>query len=103
MSLEEQFHQRMLRLCHEANPVIGRHVSPLRSSITRQRGLGAAKSLLYQPSVTTGFEKLYEKKRLDLAVEAVVLELPWQGLFTDHERGIARRRLEDAGYQVQEE
>ena len=99
MSLEEQFHERMLRLCAEAQPVIGNLVNPLQASISTLRGLGAAKVLLYAAHVATGFEELWIKKRLDLSVEAIVLEPEWAELFTDYELGIARERLESAGYQ----
>ena len=98
MNLEEQFHERMLRLCIEARPVVGNLVSPLRASISSLRGLGAAKVLLYAAHVTTGFEELWRKGRLDLSVEAIVLEPEWAELFTDYELGIARERLEGAGY-----
>ena len=98
MDLEERFHDRMLNLCDEASPVIGPLVGPLLASISTLRGLGAAKVLLYAANVANGFTSLWEKGRLDLAVEAVVLEPQWEELFTDYELGIARTRLEDVGY-----
>jgi hypothetical protein len=42
--------------------------------------------------------KLWEFKRLDLTVEALVLRPEWSLLFSEEERQIARKRLSDYGY-----
>jgi hypothetical protein len=41
---------------------------------------------------------LWERKRLDLAVESLVLNPEWRHLFSTAELEIARRRLRDYGY-----
>jgi hypothetical protein len=61
-------------------------------------GLQTAKILLHSPGFQYGFEKLWELGRLDLAVEALILKSPWNKFFTDKEKEIARKRLEDCGY-----
>ena len=67
--------------------------------IENRGGIGTAhKLLLGRPS--DGFTKLWELKRLDLSVEAIALQEPWSGLFTDEELRTARRRLKEAGYQA---
>jgi hypothetical protein len=55
---------------------------------------------LLAPSVSDGFVSLWEKQRLDLTVEALVVEGRFAHLFTEDELGIARRRLDDFGYAV---
>jgi hypothetical protein len=64
----------------------------------RGTGLGAARQLLHASSVSSGFTTLWEKGRLDLIVEAFVLQEPWSALFTDKELQIARGRLAEYGY-----
>jgi len=71
-----------------------------RVMITQHGALGAARKLLLAPSVSDGFVSLWEKQRLDLTVEALVVERRFAHLFTDDELSIARRRLDDFGYAV---
>jgi hypothetical protein len=54
--------------------------------------------LLSAPSVSDGFTALWERNRLDLSVEAVVLQSRFASLFTDNEREQARARLQEYGY-----
>ncbi len=42
-----------------------------------------------------------EYGRLDLTVEAVVLQKPWRDLFTAEELATARKRLQDLGYSAE--
>ena len=66
----------------------------LRSMIQNRGGLGAAKSLLQDPTkLSEGFIKLFEVGRLDLSVESLVLKEPWITLFTYDELAVARSRL----------
>lgn len=48
--------------------------------------------LVAQP-MSEGFGRLAEMNRLDLAVESLVLDTRWDGVFTDDEQRIARRKL----------
>ena len=50
------------------------------------------------PGVSDGFVTLWERQRLDLTVETLVVDDRFSGLFTEEERGIARKRLADFGY-----
>ena len=61
-------------------------------------GLGTARRLLAAPEVSSGFTALYERGRLDLTVEALVVQSQFAALFSDHELEIARQRLQDLGY-----
>ena len=60
-------------------------------------GVATAKELLAAP-VQEGFTTLWEHGRLDLSMEALVLQPQWSSLFTESELAEARRRLSDAGY-----
>jgi hypothetical protein len=61
-------------------------------------GLETARRLLASSGVSDGFTHLWERKRLDLSVEALTLEAKWAALFTDVERQTARDRLAEYGY-----
>jgi hypothetical protein len=61
-------------------------------------GLGTAHRLLATSDVSSGFTALYERGRLDLTVEALVVQPQFAELFSDYELEIARQRLRDLGY-----
>ncbi|NKY99986.1 GmrSD restriction endonuclease domain-containing protein [Nocardiopsis alborubida] len=60
--------------------------------------LGTARKLLHAPAVSDGFANLWERGRLDLTVEALVLRPEFSPLFTDEELTRARARLEQFGH-----
>jgi len=64
-------------------------------------GLGTAQRLLSRPAAS-GFTKLWELKRLDLTVEAFIIDNKekYQQLFTDEELKIAHQRLDELSYFV---
>jgi hypothetical protein len=61
-------------------------------------GLQAARTLLRDPGIPEGLSELYLRKRLDISMEALVLEERWQELFTDAERATAEERLRQLGF-----
>jgi hypothetical protein len=61
-------------------------------------GLGTAHRLLASSEVSSGFAALYERDRLDLTVEALVVKSEFASLFTEDEIGIAQQRLDQLGY-----
>lgn len=56
--------------------------------------------IIRNPNITYGFEKLRECNRLDLTLEAILLEEEWANLFTEDEKNIAGDRLAEVGYHV---
>lgn len=69
-----------------------------RVMITQHGALEAARRLLRAPAVSDGFVTLWERGRLDLTVETLVVDGRFSSLFTDEERAVARKRLDDFGY-----
>lgn len=63
-------------------------------------GLETARRLLATSSVSDGFVALWERGRVDLAVENVVLRPEFSTLFSDDELDVARRRLREYGLDV---
>jgi hypothetical protein len=47
-----------------------------------------------------GFTRLWVERKLEWSVEAAVLRSKYVPLFTEHERDVARRRLEEHGFDV---
>ncbi len=66
------------------------------------RGLETARILLHAPNVSEGYVALWERKRLDLTVESVILAPEWKSLFSKEEPDIARRRLAEYGHKLDE-
>jgi len=64
-------------------------------------GLATARYLIHAPQVSDGYTALWERKRLDLTVEAMVLINPkWHPLFTTDELQRCSDRLKDYGYDI---
>ncbi len=67
--------------------------------LNERGGLATAKFLINAPKESDGYTELYLRKRLDLTVEAMVVEEKrWHSLFTEDELDKARKRLEKHGY-----
>jgi hypothetical protein len=60
--------------------------------------LETARRLVTSTQPSQGFTALWERHRLDLTVEARILENRFEPLFTDVEREAARERLDAYGY-----
>jgi transcriptional regulator with XRE-family HTH domain len=65
------------------------------------RGIETARLLLHAAGVSEGYVALWERKRLDLTVEALILVAEWHPLFSEPEREISRKRLAEYGYKVE--
>jgi hypothetical protein len=96
--LEKQFHQAMVQGYQQTKRETGYNATMYIQMISKSGGLATARQLIHAASVSSGFTTLWEKKRLDLAVEAFVLQERWNPLFTDDERQIARDRLAQYGF-----
>lgn len=95
-----EFHEAMLNVYRRAKSEAGYNASRYLGMVSEQGGLEAARSLLHSATVSDGYTALWERGRLDLTVEALILDPRWVELFTDSERQIARRRLEEYGYSL---
>ncbi len=62
-------------------------------------GLETAHILINSPRVSEGYTKLWELKRLDLTIEAIIFDNPeYHELFTEDELRIVKKRLVDFKY-----
>lgn len=66
--------------------------------IDAENALKNAKRALSGSRLSDGFDALAEKGRLELSLEALVVDNRFTALFTDEEANAALQRLLDAGY-----
>lgn len=95
--LERQFHEEMVGI-YRAAVEIGYRATRFLQMVIDHGGLEAAKRLLRAPEEHSGLTRLWELGRLDISVEALVLQERWDTLFSDEERQKARDRLKAHGY-----
>jgi hypothetical protein len=95
-NIEEKFHAAMLHIYESA----ARLNPPYRATrflqmVQGSGGKAAADQLLASTNPSAGFTELFlrGKDNLKLSVEYLVLQEPWQSLFTDEQLEIARKRL----------
>ena len=96
-TLEQEFHQDMLDTYNTARK-LGYRPGYFLSMVNQQGGLQAAKQLIQLQHPSEGFHKLWELGRIDISVEAKVLLQKYHELFTEEERRICRKRLDEYGY-----
>lgn len=99
-SLQAQFDVAMFDVYHRAKAEAGYNATVFLRMISDDGGLLTAKALINAPKPSDGYTALYMRGRLDLTVEAVVLEnSKWHVLFTNEELERASKRLSDYQYQ----
>lgn len=98
--LESQFNADMQNIYLTAKKELGYNATRFLQLLSEKGGLQAARQLIAKDGGTYGFEVLWEKKRLDLSIEAYVLKDKYSILFTDTEKEICRKRLRDFGFEV---
>ncbi|MEH0972202.1 AAA domain-containing protein [Micromonospora sp. CPCC 205546] len=95
-ALEAAFHEAMVRTYERARDEANYHAHLLLRMVTEKGGLATARQLLHHPLVSDGFTALWERGRVDLTAEAVVIRPRFRPLFTDEELAIASNRVVDA-------
>jgi len=98
IELEVAFHERMRQIYDQAKSECGYAATRFLQMVNADGGLKAAKKLLSAGGYSEGLTRLWEERRLDISMEATVLQEPWSQLFTEEELLVARRKLEELGY-----
>ncbi len=97
--LVKRFDQAMLDIYARAKGEANYTANVFLRMVKKDGGWLTAKSLINAPKQSDGFTALYLAGRLDLTVEALVVENPeWHALFTSDELAKAKRRLSLNGY-----
>ena len=98
-ALVEKFDEDMLRIYQKALSEANYNATRFLQMLHEHRGLGTARILIHSPTVSEGYTALWERRRLDLTVEAVIHDNPiWHPLFTQDELAICTKRLTDYQY-----
>jgi len=95
--LEEQFHGAMIKIW-EAEKALDIHASIFKRMIDEYGGVEAAKRLLAKKEYQEGFTRLWREGRLDISMEALVIQERFRPLFTEDEIAESHRRLDDLKY-----
>ncbi|HEX7484983.1 MAG TPA: hypothetical protein VF332_02445 [Vicinamibacterales bacterium] len=96
--IEAQFHEAMLNIYKRAKTEAHYPANRFLGMVVEMGGLATARYLLHAEKVSDGYTALWERGRLDLTVEAMILDAKWRPLFADDERAIAVARLQQYGY-----
>ena len=96
--LELAFHERMQQIYEQAKNECGYTATRFLQMVNADGGLQAAQKLLSAGGYSEGLTRLWEEKRLDISMEATILQEPWRELFSDDELSVARKKLEELGY-----
>mgnify|MGYP000268176987 CR=1 FL=1 len=108
-TLERRFHEAMIEVYHRAGEATrqrrpdgtyrrGYWATYFLRAVRHHGGTAYARQLLRKPGTTAGFQRLKEEGRLDITMEALVLQREFAPLFTDNDRRVAVERLRAAGY-----
>jgi len=96
--LEGEFHVEMIAAYKRAKHDAHYDARIFIGMVVDKGGLRTAQYLLDAPKVSDGYTALWERNRLDLTVEAIILQEKWWPLFTSAQRRTAISRLRDYGY-----
>lgn len=97
--MKDLFHRAMLVIFDRAKRECDFDDTRFLDLVVEEGGLGAARALLHTPGLSEEYATLRERKRLDLTMEALIVENPqWRELFTDAEIAIAEKKLNECGY-----
>ena len=85
-----------MQLARELHALLGAPRSIFLQNVATYGAVAETKRLIHSDTPSETFSRLWEKGRLDLTVEAIVVtDTVWNELFSDDDRSAARKRLED--------
>jgi hypothetical protein len=97
--LEKEFDTAMINIYKKAKEETGYNAKIFIQMVATDGGLITAKRLINSNTISDGYTALWERNRLDLTVEAMVLETEkYHSLFTPQELEICRNRLAQYNY-----
>ena len=97
-SLDDAFDQKMVEVYERAKTECHYNAVRFHQMVQKDGGLATAKTLLASKQHPEGLTRLWELKRLDISMEATLIQEPWCSLFSPEELAIAKKRLKELGY-----
>ena len=99
--LVSEFEEAMVHIYRRALSEAKYKASRFLSMVQEEGRLATARYLIHAPQVSDGYTALWERKRLDLTVEAMILNNPrWHPLFTTEELERCSGRLKEYGCDI---
>ena len=99
-SLEIEFHRAMVDVFTRAKVEVDYLATRYLQMVAKLGGVNAAKKLINSDKPSEGYTALWERKRLDITVEALVQNPKWAHLFDPMEIDRAKQRLKEYGYEI---
>lgn len=97
--MSKQFDEAMFGIYRKAKAEAGYTATTFYRMLSDRGGLDTAKYLINSRKSSDGYTELHMRGRLDLTVEALVVEdQRWRSLFLPEEIERAEKRLADCGY-----
>ncbi|MDP2730699.1 MAG: hypothetical protein Q8O55_09465 [Dehalococcoidales bacterium] len=96
--MESAFYNAMLSIYVKAKEECHYNATYFLRMVTEMGGVAAAKRLLSSNVPQSGLFELWECGRLDISMEALVLNHKFRSLFCEEELKAAEQRLKDLGY-----
>ncbi len=99
---EAAFDTAMMRIYVRARDEVGYNATRYLQMLHDHRGLQTARILINAAQPSEGYTALWERGRLDLTVEALVLQAQWKALFAQEPELLhrAHSRLAEYGFQA---
>ena len=98
--LEVAFHHAMEEIYQRAKDEAGYNARRFGEMVADHGGVETARRLIGAGQVSDGYIALWERKRLDLTMEAMLIGRPeFHPLFTEAELHICRKWLKEFGYE----
>lgn len=96
--LEQEFKNDMEAIYENTKRDLKINSTRFLQMIRQYGGVEAAKRLIGKTVITDGITEICLQKRWDLLVESYVLQAKYHELFSDEDRAICKKRLEEYGW-----
>ena len=94
--LKDRYHNRCVRLAKQLEQLLKAKRRIFLQMIGEHGAIEATKRLIHADQASDTFTELWQIRRLDLTVEALLVTEPeWDPLFDDRDRDSAEKRLEE--------
>lgn len=98
--IEAQLHQKLIEAENESKNVLG-YISHSFIEMIDEHGALQTVKILISKNPSNAYAKLWEKNRLDLTVEAIIIQnQEFHSIFSEEELNKAKERLNQFGYKV---
>lgn len=97
-ALEKKFDEELIKKCEIAQKECGYNPARFLQTVAKFGGVKTAKEIMRKGKVSDGFDKLQEAGRIELTMEAVVVDSRYGELFTDDEVNSCYALLCEHGY-----